>query len=137
VRLPEAQVSEPAPAVPRGTKALVIEDEHALGDAVADALKDEGFLVDRASDGQQALAQLADRVYDVVICDLKMPTVDGMTFFRRVSAERPQLTKRIIFVTGDVAGTETERFLEEAGCRWLPKPFRLRDLVRVAKETLR
>jgi signal transduction histidine kinase len=137
VRLPDARPVEPATVVPRGTTALVIEDEQALGDAVADALKDEGFLVDRASDGQQALAHLADRVYDVVICDLKMPTVDGMTFFRRVSADWPQLTKRIIFVTGDVAGTETERFLEEAGCRWLPKPFRLRDLVRVAKETLR
>jgi hypothetical protein len=42
----------------------------------------------------------------------------------------------LIFVTGDVAGTEAESFLEESGCRWVPKPFRLRDLVRVAKETL-
>jgi signal transduction histidine kinase len=137
VRLPDARPAEAARTVPRGTRALVIEDEQALGEAVADALKDEGFVVDRASDGQQALACLADRVFDVVICDLKMPTVDGMTFFRRVSADYPQLVRRIVFVTGDVAGTETERFLEESGCRWLPKPFRLRDLVRIAKETLR
>lgn len=137
VRLPEARPTTQAPVVPRGTRALVIEDEQALGEAVADALKDEGFLVDRASDGEQALARIAERVYDVVICDLKMPTVDGMTFFRRASAERPQLARRVVFVTGDVAGTETERFLEESGCRWLPKPFRLKDLVRVAKETLR
>lgn len=137
VRLPEARPVDPVPMVPRGTRALVIEDEQALGEAVADALKDEGFGVDRASDGQQALGRLAERVYDVVICDLKMPTVDGMTFFRRVSADHPHLALRIIFVTGDVAGTETERFLDESGCRWLPKPFRLRDLVRVAKETLR
>lgn len=137
VRLPDARPAESARAVPRGTRALVIEDEQALGEAVADALKDEGFVVERASDGQQALACLADRVFDVVICDLKMPTVDGMTFFRRVSADHPHIVRRIVFVTGDVAGTETERFLEESGCRWLPKPFRLRDLVRVAKETLR
>ena len=45
-------------------------------------------------------------------------------------------TTPIVFVTGDVAGTDTERFLEESGCRWLPKPFRLKELVRVAKETL-
>ena len=37
-----------------------------------------------------------------------------------------------MFVTGDVAGTEAERFLEETGCRWLAKPFRLKDLLRVA-----
>ena len=42
----------------------------------------------------------------------------------------------MIFVTGDVAGTEAEKFLEESGCRWLAKPFRLGDLLRTIKETL-
>jgi hypothetical protein len=42
----------------------------------------------------------------------------------------------LVFVTGDVAGTDAGRFLEESGCRWIPKPFRLRDLVRIARETL-
>jgi hypothetical protein len=48
----------------------------------------------------------------------------------------PHIARRLIFMTGDVAGTEAERFLEECGCRWIPKPFRLKDLVRVARETL-
>ena len=48
----------------------------------------------------------------------------------------PHVARRLIFVTGDVAGTDAERFLAESGCRWIPKPFRLRDLVRVARETL-
>jgi hypothetical protein len=59
-----------------------------------------------------------------------------MMFFREISETMPQVAKRLVFVTGDVAGTEAERFLEESGCRWVPKPFRLRDLVRVARETL-
>ena len=42
----------------------------------------------------------------------------------------------MLFVTGDVAGTDAERFLEETGCRWLPKPFRLKDLLQVAAEML-
>ena len=42
----------------------------------------------------------------------------------------------MIFVTGDVAGTDAERFLEESGCRWLAKPFRLSDLLRAVRETL-
>jgi len=46
------------------------------------------------------------------------------------------LAKRVIFVTGDVAGTEAEQFLEESGCRWLGKPFRLADLLRAIKEVL-
>ncbi len=136
VRLPEATRAEPLPDVPPGTRALVIEDEQALNEAVAAALADEGFHVDRAANGEEALARLHEAHYDVVICDLKMPKVDGMMFFREVSKTMPQVARRLVFVTGDVAGTEAERFLEESGCRWVPKPFRLRDLVRVARETL-
>jgi PAS domain S-box-containing protein len=136
VRLSDPAPPPPLPAVPKGTRALVVEDEQALGDAVAAALADEGFRPDRAADGDEALARLRERHYDVIICDLKMPKVDGMAFFREVSAKMPHVARRLIFVTGDVAGTEAERFLEETGCRWIPKPFRLRDLVRVARETL-
>jgi CheY-like chemotaxis protein len=137
VRVPEAVPAQAMPAVPKGTRALVVEDEPALGDAVAAALADQGFRPDRALDGEEALRKVRERHYDVIICDLKMPRVDGITFFREVSATMPHIARRLIFVTGDVAGTDAERFLEESGCRWVPKPFRLRDLVRVARETLR
>ena len=46
------------------------------------------------------------------------------------------MSKRVIFVTGDVAGTNAEQFLNESGCRWLAKPFRLGDLLRVVREEL-
>jgi len=134
---PAAAQHEALPPVPRGSRALVVEDEVALGEAVADALTDEGFRVDRALDGEEGLDRVRDQHYDVIICDLKMPKVDGMAFFDEVSATMPQIARRLIFVTGDVAGTEAERFLESSGCRWVPKPFRLRDLMRVARETLR
>jgi signal transduction histidine kinase len=136
VRLPEPSRAESLPDVPRGSRALVVEDEQALNEAVAAALSDDGFQVDRAADGEEALARLGERSYDVVICDLRMPKLDGMMFFREVAATRPQMTRRIIFVTGDVAGTEAERFLTESGCRWIPKPFRLRDVVRMAREAI-
>jgi signal transduction histidine kinase len=136
LRLPDPVPAQPLPDVPRGTRALVIEDEEALGEAVAGALTDAGFRVDRAANGAEALTKIREHAYDVVICDLKMPKVDGMTFYREVSAAMPQIVRRLIFVTGDVAGTEAERFLEECGCRWLAKPFRLRDLVKTARETL-
>ncbi len=125
-----------APDVPRGTRVLVIEDEDALGDAVAAALADEGFTPDRASDGAQALEKVRERHYDVIVCDLKMPRVDGIAFFREVARTMPPIRRRLIFVTGDVAGTDAEQFLEDSGCRWVPKPFRLRDLVRAAREAL-
>ena len=136
VRITDAQPVPSLPDVPSGTRALVVEDEVALGEAVADALKDEGFVVDRAADGEEALGLVAMRLYDVIVCDLKMPKLDGPAFFRRLSIAMPKLARRVVFMTGDVAGTEAERFLEESGCRWIAKPFRLRDLVRTAKEAL-
>jgi two-component system NtrC family sensor kinase len=111
LRLADAPRPRAAPDVPRGTRALVVEDEQALNEAVAAALADDGFEVDRAADGEEALARLRERLYDVVICDLKMPKVDGMMFFREISTTMPHIARRLVFVTGDVAGTEAGRFL--------------------------
>ena len=65
-----------------------------------------------------------------------MPQLDGMAVCAEVSKTMPTIARRLVFVTGDVAGSDAERFLDESGCRWIAKPFRLRDLVRVARETL-
>jgi PAS domain S-box-containing protein len=120
----------------RGASVLIVEDERALATAVAEALTDAGLNVDHAGDGEEALACLRHASYDAVICDLKMPRVDGMTLYRAIAAATPALARRVIFVTGDVAGTDAERFLEESGCRWLAKPFRLSELLRAVRETL-
>jgi len=119
-----------------GRRVLVVEDEAALATAVADALTDAGFVVDRAGDGEEALATVRERPYDLVICDLKMPRLDGRAFYRAIAATAPALAARLIFVTGDVVGTDAERFLEESGCPWLAKPFRLGDLLRTARDVL-
>jgi two-component system, cell cycle sensor histidine kinase and response regulator CckA len=115
---------------------LVVEDEAKLASAVTDALRDAGYLVEHAADGELALAKVKAQAFDLVICDLKMPRMDGKTFYKTLSAASPGLAKRVIFVTGDVAGTEAEAFLEESGCRWLAKPFRLGDLLRAVREGL-
>ncbi len=130
------KTSEPQFKAPPGTTVLIVEDEPALAAAVAESLADAGFTVDRAGDGEEALARVDQRPYDLVVCDLKMPRVDGMTFYRAIAAGRPALARRVVFVTGDVAGTDAERFLEESGCRWLAKPFRLADLLTAAREVL-
>ena len=97
---------------------------------------DAGFVVDRAGDGEEGLSRLAEQSYDLIVCDLKMPRIDGVQFYRAMAAATPALARRVIFVTGDVAGTDAERFLDETGCRWLSKPFRLGDLLRAARDTL-
>jgi signal transduction histidine kinase len=133
---PAVQAPERAPTVGSGGSVLVVEDEAALGAAVSEALADAGFSVSLASDGLEALERVKERPYDLIVCDLKMPRLDGPAFYRRLEEENAGLARRVLFVTGDVAGTDAERFLEETGCRWLPKPFRLKDLLKVASEIL-
>ena len=65
-----------------------------------------------------------------------MPKIDGMQFYRAMAAATPSLARRVIFVTGAVAGTDAERFLEETGCPGCAKPFRLGDLLRAARDAL-
>ena len=112
---------------------LVVEDEAALGAAVAESLADAGFVVDRAGDGEEALrACPRTRLRPD---HLRPEDAARRRDARSIGSSRrdaPDMARRILFVTGDVAGTEAERFLEETGCRWLAKPFRLRDLLRTA-----
>lgn len=119
-----------------GAAVLLVDDERALADAVAAGLRDAGFVVEQAGDGEEALALVGAQRFELVICDLRMPRLDGPSFYRAMVASTPSLARRVIFVTGDVAGTDAERFLAESGCRWLPKPFRLADLLRLAREVL-
>ena len=119
-----------------GASILVVEDEARLASAVIEALRDAGYIVQHAPDGEEALEKVKGEPFDLVICDLKMPRMDGQSFYRAVSAAVPTLSKRVIFVTGDVAGTDAEAFLEESGCMWLAKPFRLGDLLRAVRELL-
>ena len=131
-----ADLSQVPSNIGAGASVLIVEDEPALAAAVADTLAEAGFRVDRAGDGEEALGRVRQKIYDLVICDLKMPRLDGQAFYRAIAATTPALAQKVIFVTGDVAGTDTERFLEGTGCRWLAKPFRLRDLLRVARDVV-
>jgi len=128
-------LARPVEAV-AGASILVVEDETQLANAVVDALTDAGYLVDHAPDGEEALEKIRARAFDLVICDLKMPRLDGKAFYARLSAAAPTLAKRVIFVTGDVAGTDAEGFLQESGCRWLAKPFRLTELLKTVRDGL-
>ena len=115
---------------------LIVEDETALATAMAETLTDAGYLVDRAGDGEEALRCLDGGHYDLIISDLKMPHMDGIQFFGALTQQFPAMATRIIFVTGDVIGTDAERFLGESGCRWLAKPFRLNELLRIATDVI-
>lgn len=112
----------------RGTRVLVVEDEPTVARLIADLLEDEGLQVDVLLDGREALDRAARQHYDLVICDMKMPGLDGQHFFQSLVRERNPLQDRFLFVTGDVIAQQTQDFLERNRLPHVAKPFRVEEL---------
>lgn len=106
--------------------ALVIDDEAEIAVLVAEALQRHGYRCDIAASGREGQALIAARggAYDAVICDLRMPDLDGPALFRWIGIHHPTLVERILFVTGDALGPAAGRFLAGSRRPVLEKPFR-------------
>ncbi len=102
---------------------LVVEDDARVAALLAEVLAADGHAVDTATDGLQALERLEAQAYDVLVTDVGMPRLDGPGLVRELARRRPELARRIVFVTGGVRAPETRRFLEAAGAPCLAKPF--------------
>ncbi len=80
--------------------------------------------------------RLRERAYDVIIRDIRMPEVDGAGLYREVALRHPQLTRRLVFITGDSLGPESTEFLRRTGVITLGKPFDLDGLRHVIRQAL-
>jgi signal transduction histidine kinase len=127
--------TETAPPVGRKT-ILVVDDERDLAEILVEALGREGHRVEIAGNGADALRRLEQDRYDLVVSDTKMPVMDGVELFDEIGRRFPTLSKRIIFVTGDVLDPEKRRFLESSGAPSLTKPFDLGEVRRVVRRAL-
>lgn len=106
---------------------LLAEDDNSMREFLAKALRRAGHNVVAVSDGVDALAQLADVEYDLLLADVVMPGMDGIEVARRATKKQPGL--RVMFITGFAAVALRAREQSPKNARVLSKPFHLRDLV--------
>jgi two-component system NtrC family sensor kinase len=139
VERPAAPVT-PAAVAPtqraQQSRILVVDDEDAVSEVVAEALGQDGHQVDIAANGAEALASLSRTAYDLIVSDTKMPVLDGEALYAEVVKRFPRLGRRTIFLTGDVLSREKRKFLEETGRPFLTKPFDLDDLRQMVARVL-
>jgi signal transduction histidine kinase/CheY-like chemotaxis protein len=114
-------------AAPPGGRVLLIEDEPAICELLAELMRRMGQEVEVACDGPAAFERLVAGDYDAVFCDLHLPGADGAALYRWTLEQRPELAGRWVFMTGSV-GAETLAFLRETGRPTLNKPFDLADV---------
>jgi CheY-like chemotaxis protein len=117
-------------------KILLIDDETSFVRGLARLLHRDGYTVHTADNGQHALAQLRTQCYDVILCDLHMPALDGPTLYALLRQQSPDLCQRMIFVTGDTLSVESAAFLAQCGQPCLYKPCTAADIRRAIQQRL-
>jgi len=114
---------------------LAIDDEEIILSLFSRVLSLNGYQVECASNGQIALAKIQDADYDAIICNLSMPVMDGLTFYRELTRTSPDLATRVVFCTGMVT-SKTLSLLLETGRDVLLKPFQIEEIHRVVERVL-
>jgi signal transduction histidine kinase/CheY-like chemotaxis protein len=136
----ESLAFAPSPGAPRsaaaGRRVLIVEDEPTVARLIGDVLEDEGFRVDLLLDGREALKRAASETYDLVICDMKMPGLDGQNFYMTLASTGNPLRERFLFVTGDIIAAHTQEFLVHNHLPHVAKPFRVEELIEKVRQVL-
>ena len=118
-------------------RVLIIDDEPGFVRALMRLLSKDGVTVDTAANGRLALTQLQTQRYDVVLCDLLMPELDGQDFYAILLHQYSYLRQRVIFLTGDALGADSAAFLEKCGQPWLHKPCNAAEVRSAMQQMLR
>lgn len=113
---------------------LVVDDEPNIREFVAHAIAKEGFKVDMARNGYEALELIENKKYSIVITDIKMPGLGGHEIYNAIKEKHKYLTDRVILLTGDVFSEDIKSFIEESGCPHLLKPFELKALIELVNK---
>jgi CheY-like chemotaxis protein len=124
-----ARAAVPAPI-------LLIEDEPSVTAFLRAALERRGYSVEGAASGAEGLERLNNGHYTGVISDIRMPgSVNGAEVHAWIQRNKPELSARIILISGDTANSDTQALLAQSGTPCIEKPFRVQQLLTVVERT--
>jgi two-component system OmpR family response regulator len=118
-----------------GQRILVVDDEPSIVDAVATALRYEGFAVDEARTGREALAAVAADEPDLIVLDWMLPDIEGIEVGRRLRAQG--VRSAVLFLTAKDATENKVEALRAGGDDYVTKPFSLAEVVARVQAILR
>src|SRR5437868_6698240 len=113
---------------------LIVEDEPELLAVVAGALREEGYAVDEAADGEDGLFKATRWDYDAVVLDLMLPRIDGWQLLARLRQTRPT---PVLILTARDAVSDRVRGLDVGADDYLVKPFDLSELLARVRALIR
>jgi Signal transduction histidine kinase len=127
----------PAEQVEAPLHVLVVDDEEAVVRLIARLLQDIGHRATVVTSGEAALDALGRELFDLVLCDVKMPGLNGFELVSAMRERDPDLADRVIFITGDTLSPSTRSQIEQSGNLFLPKPFSIEQLEQMLHRLVR
>jgi DNA-binding response OmpR family regulator len=115
-------------------RVLVIDDEPAIADLVNRLLSRAGYQVNSVLSAAAGLSLLHTQPFDLVLCDIRMPDMDGRTFYHHLRNDLPTMASRVVIMTGDISSMNTDTFLKESKLPVLRKPFTHVELLDAVSE---
>lgn len=100
---------------------LVVEDEDLLREGYNTILSSEPYIIDTASNGKEALAKFTSHKYDLVLLDIMMPVMDGVTFLEKISALPERGNAKVILLTNLSDGQEIDAAMQSGASGHLLK----------------
>ena len=116
---------------------LVVEDDETLRKLIVRYLRKQNYHVDSAADGNEAISYIKTNKYDLVISDIKMPGINGIELYRRITELNPVLADHCIAATGDVISEDSNKFILKTDIPYLKKPFEMEKMHRTIVAVLR
>jgi two-component system chemotaxis response regulator CheY len=120
-----------------GKRALVVDDSDTMRHVIAFTLKNAGFEVVEACNGKQALERLATGPFTLIITDLNMPVMDGVTFIANARKQEAHKYAPILMLTTESQENKRQEGRAAGATAWLVKPFDPAKLMLVVSKVVR
>ncbi len=122
-----------------GKIVMIVDDAAAIRQSVGYSMQESGFEVIEAGDGKDALGKLDKQKVDLIICDVNMPEMDGISLLKTIKEDEKYSSHRftpIIMLTTE-AGEDRKEEGKKAGAKiWMVKPFKPEQLIDVVKKLI-
>ncbi|MCR4319311.1 MAG: sigma-54 dependent transcriptional regulator [Candidatus Brocadiaceae bacterium] len=115
-------------------KILVVEDQDAMRESLVIAFKDEGYQVEGVASGEEAIQRLNNKVYDLVVTDLKMKKVDGLEVLKAV--KNTNSSTEVVLITAYGTIITAVQAIRDGAYDYVTKPFRHQEILRVVKKAI-
>lgn len=114
---------------------LVVDDDALLRETIARILENEGYIIDIACSGKEALDKIRNFVYNLVILDIRLPDINGTQLLSQINDYAPIVKKIVLTGFPDIETAITS--VNEKADAYLVKPFNSEELIKIIKENLR